>query len=330
MEFLTLNKIFAANYYAVPDYQRDYEWTNSQNSVLADDIFSLIDDSNEKHFIGAIVTIPFESNDATTLSIDLEDYEIEHAKVKHIVDGQQRLTSLSVFCRALIDTMQDDSSIDDNQKTQQKKKVLNILEGQDFHKTTDNSAPRLMLNGNTGNCYNKEILKQSDTPCNKGYRGAKRLLVAYDLFVKEINSKKVELINDSTCNNSLDYYKKLIKVVTDKIQFVEIECDKSYNAFQVFDSLNGKGLDLTAADRIKNIMLSWSPKGKGIQKWESIVSEVGEEYLANFFVSLFFYINSRRTSKNKLPDQFRNTYKDAAADNFDNFYNKLKEELKNT
>ena len=326
MEFLTLNKIFAANYYAVPDYQRDYEWTNSQNSVLVDDVFSLISDNNEKHFIGAIVTIPFEKNDATTLSIDLEDYEIEESKVKHIVDGQQRLTSLSVFCKALLDTLDNDNTIEDTQKIQQKKRIINILEGQDFHKTTFNSAPRLMLNSNTGYCYNKEILKQADTPCNKGYRGAKRLLVAYDLFTKEINSKKAELINDLVCSDALDFYKKLIKVVTDKIQFVEIECDKSYNAFQVFDSLNGKGLDLTAADRIKNIMLSWSPPGKGLQKWESIVSEVGEDYLANFFVSLFFYINAKRISKNKLPDQFRNTYKSAADDNYDNFYNKLKED----
>ena len=46
MEFLNINKVFANTYYAVPDYQRDYEWTNAQNSTLLDDIFNIMFNDN--------------------------------------------------------------------------------------------------------------------------------------------------------------------------------------------------------------------------------------------------------------------------------------------
>ena len=41
MDFLKITKLFAQDLYAIPDYQRDYEWTNSQNSTLIDDVFLL-------------------------------------------------------------------------------------------------------------------------------------------------------------------------------------------------------------------------------------------------------------------------------------------------
>lgn len=321
MDFLRLNKIFATNYYAVPDYQRDYEWTTAENGVLSDDIFSLLNNTNENHFFGAIVTIPYEEDNGVNKSIDFDSYSIDLSNVKHVVDGQQRLTSLSIFCQALIDSISEDESIDSTIKTNQCNKIKPIVKGNDY--SGDKFAPKLILNGNTGKCYNKYILNESDDICNKGYKGAKRISSAYSLFTKEINDHKKEFLDNGWAMDSLDFYKKLIKVVTEKIEFVEIACSESSNAFQVFDSLNGKGLDLTAADRIKNIFLSWSPSGKGIQKWDSLISDVGEEHLTNFFVSLFFAIKDRRISKNKLPDNFREAFKDSAENNFDYFFNKL-------
>ena len=46
MDFLTLPQIFASTMYAVPDYQRDYEWTSVHNTTLLDDVFSLLDSTN--------------------------------------------------------------------------------------------------------------------------------------------------------------------------------------------------------------------------------------------------------------------------------------------
>lgn len=323
MEFLKITKLFAQDFYAVPDYQRDYEWTNAQTSTLIDDVFALLDESaNSTHFLGAIVTIPYEDNSGTTKSIDFDSYSIDADSVKHIVDGQQRLTSFSVLLKVLYDCLKNDPDIDDEVFRNNHLNMLRPLFCGTAYDGNGNAAPRLILNGNTGFCFNKEILAVRDDPCNKVYRGAKRLLGAYNLFKYEITNKKAECLDDGI--SAKTFYKNLIDILLKKIVFVEIECDASSDAFQVFDSLNGKGLDLTAADRIKNIMMSWSPSGKGAQKWDALVQQVGEDYLVNFFVCLFFYNHNKRISKNKLPEKFKDDYKDSATSDFDYFYNELK------
>ncbi len=325
MDFLRIGKIFAQDYYAIPDYQRDYEWTAAQNSTLLDDVLQIARDSTStNHFFGAIVTIPYEEGTGTTKSIDFAEYGIEtNQKVKHIVDGQQRLTSFSILIRVIGDLVMADDTISDNFKRNVADRQLNnLLLGNEYKGI--NPAPRLVLNGNTGKCYNKELLKISDDNYNRVYKGAKRLLAAYNLFKTELQNGYNQFKADGICQKTEEYYQRVISTITNKVIFVEIECDASSDAFQVFDSLNGKGLDLTAADRIKNIFMSWSAQGKGAQKWEALVSDIGDDYLANFFISLFFYYTKKRVAKNKLPDQFKNTYKESAITDFDFFFNELK------
>ena len=322
MEFLNLSKLLSGNYYAVPDYQRDYEWGTTQNSTLIEDVFSIIEDKDENdHFVGAIVTIPYEEDTAVNKSIDLKDYSIGNDNVKHVVDGQQRLTSLSILMQALWDNIQNDDALTDTQKKKQDK-FERLLQGDDYN-AKDDRAPRLILNGNTGYYYNNKVLRVNNDSFNLVYRGAKRVKAAYDLFDKAIKEQKDVFISEGICVDENDFYKKMADVLTRKIVLVEIVCGASSNAFQVFDSLNGKGLDLTAADRIKNILLSWSPKGKGAQKWEAFVACVGEEYLTNFFVSLFFSAKGKRIAKNKLPDTFKELYRESAMSDFDFFYRNL-------
>lgn len=326
MEFLKIAKLFAQDFYAVPDYQRDYEWTNSQNTTLIDDVFSIVKEpGSTNHFLGAIVTIPYEESNGVNKSIDFDSYSIDIENVKHIVDGQQRLTSFSVLIKAVYDSLVSEQNITQQFRENQMFKLTGLFKGSAYDDNNGNAAPRIILNGNTGLCYNKDILGVSQESCNRGYKGAKRLLAAYALFKTEIQTQKEELLSEHVFSNEQLFYKSLIDTLTNKIVFVEIECDASSNAFQVFDSLNGKGLDLTAADRIKNILMSWSPPGKGVQKWEALVQQIGEDYLASFFVSLFFYNSGKRISKNKLPDEFKAKYRTSAIDDYDYFYQDLKD-----
>jgi uncharacterized protein with ParB-like and HNH nuclease domain len=51
MDFLKIGKIFAQDYYAVPDYQRDYEWTGAQNGTLLDDLLTIArNNDGSNHF----------------------------------------------------------------------------------------------------------------------------------------------------------------------------------------------------------------------------------------------------------------------------------------
>lgn len=326
MEFKKAKVILGNSYYAVPDYQRDYEWTNTENSVLIDDIMESAKEENA-HFVGAIVTIPFEKDTGNNKTIIFRDYDINEEDVKHIVDGQQRLTSLSILMKALIDCASEDSYASKDVQVSNNIQIINsCLRGTDMY--NNKLAPKLILNGNTGHFFNDFIIENNTGNYNKVYRGVKHILAAYKLYHEQIQKRMIEFVNDGLCTNSAEYYIRLMKTVTHKITFVEIECDKSANAFQVFDSLNGKGLDLTAADRIKNIFMSWANIGKGAQLWQAISDTVGEEHLVGFFISLFFYHDEKRIGKNKLPDAFRNKYEKEAKNDFDKFNKQLLEDAK--
>ena len=116
MQPTAIKNIFKG-YYSIPDYQRDYEWKNSQTSTLFDDIRALFDVPNETtHFIGAIVTIPLEKDYSTHASINFADYGIDCSNVKHVIDGQQRLTTFCLLVAALRDVIMSDDSIDGKKK----------------------------------------------------------------------------------------------------------------------------------------------------------------------------------------------------------------------
>lgn len=324
--FKNISVIFASNYYSVPDYQREYEWSIAENSTLLLDTFSLLEnpDVNIKHFLGAIVTIPYEANNGVSKSFELAEYAIPTDEVLHLVDGQQRLTSLSLLITSFRNMLKEDETVNINIKANLISALDGLLLGQHFREIDFNKAPRLILNGNTGHCYNNDVLSIRDDNVNHSLRGAKRIAAAKAYYDRALRQKKEELLTTNIYPDAITFYRRYMDVLTRRIILVEIECDASSDAFQVFDSLNGKGLDLTAADRIKNIVLSWAaPADRAVQKWDSLVAIVSEKYLVSFFVALFFFASCERVSKNKLPEKFRNEYSVSARNNFSNFYSEL-------
>src|SRR3989304_2978529 len=88
----SVNEVFSVNRkYLVPRFQREYSWTQEEIEEFWDDVSGQISQkqdgsiSNEEYFIGCIVLVG-------------EDTKFEHL----IVDGQQRLTTLTIFLRALV------------------------------------------------------------------------------------------------------------------------------------------------------------------------------------------------------------------------------------
>lgn len=109
MDFLLFEELFTARYYAVPDYQRDYEWTNAQTATMLDDIFQILENNpSQNHFFGALVTIPFDKDNATSMALDYKNYNIPEKSIKHIVDGQQRLTTFSLLILTILNILNND------------------------------------------------------------------------------------------------------------------------------------------------------------------------------------------------------------------------------
>lgn len=98
MEFDAVGSVlFASKHFVVPDYQRDYAWGKTDVQNLWNDIIELTDENKKDHFLGAIVTSRYDAKDSYLSVIKPSSYHLSDNEVVHLLDGQQRLTSLSML-----------------------------------------------------------------------------------------------------------------------------------------------------------------------------------------------------------------------------------------
>lgn len=326
MDLSKLPDILATNYYAIPDYQRDYEWKDGENTTLFEDIMSLVDDPTiQSHFIGVFVTVKYDKSVSARKCIDFDQFGINEANVKHLLDGQQRITSLFIFMSVLHEAIKNDQIMTPSKRQGASNQLYNFMHGNNFDNNLQ-QAPRLILNGNTGRCFYSEIMNQPIAgTINHTLMGAKRIKKAFSLYSKGLADAFDDYKENHPTSENVadDFYLKILDVLRNKLTVVEICCGEGTNAFQVFDSLNGKGMDLTAADRIKSIFMSWAPSGKASLKWDAALGSLEESAWTSFFSSVLFYKCAKRISKVNLPDEFRKQFAKDATGNFDAFFSEI-------
>ena len=111
-----LSKIFSSDFeYHIPGYQRPYAWTEDETGALFDDLYGFFQTENtENFFLGSIVLIKDEQN-----------------RYADVIDGQQRLTTLSILFAVLADTFDnEDYKMDCKKYLQEKGNVLEGIEAQ--------------------------------------------------------------------------------------------------------------------------------------------------------------------------------------------------------
>lgn len=200
----------------IPLFQRTYSWEKEQCSRLWNDIVNLHKTRREGHFVGSIVRID-EASAAGSLKA-------------MIIDGQQRLTTLTLLLVALRDYAS-----------------AHLDCGVNPNKITDT----LLLNQyEMGNDKYKLLLTQSDRDALiKKIEGApipetlkSRVLDNYGFFTSQISKLEIP---------PADLYDAI-----GKLQIVDIVLDRQYDDPQaIFESLNSTGMDLKDSDLIRNHLL---------------------------------------------------------------------------
>jgi len=240
--------------YKIPKYQREYTWGQDQWQSLFDDIL----ENDRGYFLGSLICIN-DSDD--TMRQFLE-----------VIDGQQRLTTLSLFMAALYKAL-NNFELDDDQKNEAfnlKRKIVG-----------KNNLQRVIPQTQGGNADDyKYILKECGLipnaikPRNIGNR---RICKAFRYLEKRVG--------EHLETNGGSKIKKAFEVV-DKINealLVKIEVDTHSDAYTLFESLNNRGVPLTAVDLMKNSLLSRAEKGGGsvddcFEKWQEIIADLGDDY----------------------------------------------------
>lgn len=268
---IPLKRVFSTDtryLYNIPLYQRAYTWGLNEWNTLFNDI--LYNDNG--YFLGSIICV---NSAKSTMQNDVEF---------QLIDGQQRLTSLSILLLAIYNKLSAfKSNFSENQLDRLKdiKKEIVMLADPDSDEDIYIPRLRLQVQGNNQEDYlglltKYKILSNYDIPKNIGNR---RILKAFNAFTKNIESYLEE--------DDVDKVKKIFGLL-DKINssvLVFIEVDSNKDAYMLFESLNNRGIPLSAIDLIKNHLISEADDKKNpkiaeqaFRQWERIIRLLGEEY----------------------------------------------------
>ena len=212
--------------FIIPIYQRQYSWTLEQCAQLWEDIVRAAEnDKIPAHFIGSVVYIGRGIYQATTVPELL------------VIDGQQRLTTISLLLAALrkeINTFTTDSEVT-------RKKIENYY----LFNSEESGEKRykLILTDHDKETF-ISLLEDRELPKESSYR----LIENYKFFEDSIKKRNIEPI-------------KLYNGIS-KIIIVDVSLDRTYDNPQlIFESMNSTGLDLTQADLIRNyVLMGLEPK----------------------------------------------------------------------
>lgn len=287
---LSLYELFIkSNRFYVPDYQRKYAWTKNQLDQFWEDLikthescydnnFNLKSPLNQNpHFLGGIVlTI-----------LDNENYEI--------IDGQQRLTTVIIFIKAM-------SELADNIKDSIKRETIKCI-ADPILKSSMPGMPfesKIVLDKSINDFFKEYILCCNNKEERDKYANKKK----HDLCRK--NSSKVlikecyEYIYDKLMidfQDGLDQdilYKKLysyIIVIMRYMLILRIGVKNKDIAYTIFETLNKRGKDLSESDMIKNELFKLlDDEGIDVkQSWDSICENIENEDLTEYM--RFSYIS---------------------------------------
>ena len=261
--------------YAIPRYQREYTWGKIQWENLFDDIL----ENNLGYFLGSIICI---NQSTDTLAVQ----QLE------LVDGQQRLTTLSLLFASVYNTLKiQESDLDEEQRFE----LINLKRKLILKR--DDKQIRLIpqIQNNNENDYRAilsktGIISDFDMPA---YAGNRKIFRAFRYFEKRI--KEMADSPDNRIGTILEFLDKVSQAC-----MVKIEVTSHADAYTLFESLNNRGMPLTAIDLIKNKLLA---------RLESIEQKNVDNYF-NQWNRLLGYLEDDYAVQERFFRQYYNAFKD--------------------
>ncbi len=257
--------------YKVPEFQRDYSWSEENWQDLWEDINN-IEIENTDHYMWTIVLQNMQEND-----------------IYRVVDWQQRLTTMSIIILAIIWFLKE--LVEKNIDIENNKERIDLLLKW-YIWTKDISSlfytTKLELNRNNDLFYKDILLEFRKHPAITKVRDSEKLLYeAYVYFKKQISEK----FQNDNWEKVSDFFKNII---SRRLIFIQIIVDDDISAYTVFETLNARWVELTTTDLLKNYLFSIAlkdSKSKDLDdRWQTIVDLVWLKDFPNF---LRYFINSR-------------------------------------
>lgn len=254
--------------YRVPPFQRDYSWTDDEWEDLWQDMVALFEeDAEPAHYMGYLV---------------LQSSDSKHFE---IIDGQQRITTISVMILAGLAYLQElvNSGLDADNNQRRKEQFQNSYIGY-LDPVTLIPRSKLELNRHNNRFYQTYLVPLDKLP-QRGLRASEhQLRKAFNWFKSNFKQRF------GSQQDSGQQFALMLDALVDKLFFTVITVTDELNAFKVFETLNARGVRLSSTDLLKNYLFSLVGKEdvhdtrlKHLEEqWERIVSSLGGESFPEF------------------------------------------------
>lgn len=274
-----LSKIFSSDFdYEIPPYQRPYAWTTEEAGELFDDLYDFYrHEPAESYFLGSIVLI-----------------KQDNKPYSQVIDGQQRLTTLTILIAALTSLLDDaEARAECFSYIQEPGKKLQGIP----------AKPRLALRQRDRDFFAQTVqnLKFDELADQDAATLANE---------SQLNIQKNALLLRSKLSESCTNTNSLIDFglfLMTRCFLVAVTSPSQQSAFRVFSVLNNRGLDLLPSDLIKADAIGKiqeSQRETFNDKWEEIEVETGREGL-NYLLTYIRMIFSQSKAKRALLEEFK-------------------------
>ena len=275
-----LAKIFSSDFeYHIPLYQRPYAWTVDQVSDLFDDLYDFHQTENDEgYFLGSIVLIKQETK-----------------PYAEVIDGQQRLTTLTILLAALAHQLVD-----------KKRRIIRqyITEpGNEYEKLAP--KPRLTLRERDKEFFTKYV---QSLDFDELLKLDQAILENESQENIQGNSKYFLNTIKNTFSDDTDKLDDFVGFLLNRCFLVAVSTPNQQSAFRVFSVLNSRGLDLQPTDIIKaDVVGKITDSQKRYEyneRWEDMEIELGR----GGFNDLFTFIRmifAKQKAKKGLLEEFR-------------------------
>lgn len=288
-----LYKVFSGEYdFRIPDYQRPYAWEVEQATQLLDDLAEALDRGDEEpYFLGSIVLV-----------------KAKDTAQSDVIDGQQRLTTLTILIAVLRDLTDDPTLRGELDALLQE--PGSIVQGLD-------KKPRLTLRKRDAPFFRTFVQETSSLSA----------LEQLDTLQLETSAQKAIQANAAALRERLSSWDELrrlqlAKMLGGRTYLVAVSTPDLDSAHRIFSVMNARGLDLSPADIFKATVIGKVPLDKSAfytDRWETAEESLGRDEFAELFLHIRTIVSKERGRRELLkefPEQVLDAYFPSQATQF--------------
>ncbi|CDA44511.1 possible type I restriction-modification system protein [Prevotella sp. CAG:5226] len=278
-------EIFASDgkfYYSIPKYQREYTWNCKEWDALYDDI----SENNPEYFIGSIICIPLGDSICPYMEV---------------IDGQQRLTTISLFLAAIYTRLREFK----NYMDEDDEDILPALRKSLKSSLSPNEMKLVpQVQNNNLEDYNfimSELGLKKSASTRKPYFVSRKVSRCYQHFLMLMDKEMENMKPGNKVAFLLGKFDKLKQAM-----LVKMEVSSHSDAYILFESLNNRGTPLTAIDLMKNLIMAKAENNHlttddCFNRWQQLLAYLSDDYGTQERFFRQYYNAFKRT----LNDPFR-------------------------